>query len=282
MRIVRLGQRCNNACVFCAAASERNDADSQSGAVLDFDPTGETVALVGGEPTIYSELVDIARRLKSRGADRIVVQTNARRLAYGAYASSMADAGVDALDVSLHGSTVAMHDYHTGVEGSYVQTLRGAANAVSRGISVVVSTVVTRSNFRHLPELVQVARAAGASAIRFNAPHLSGRASKARDRVVAHPELVVPHLRRAVLTGRKLGLPVHAGQTSVLPSDFVPFVADRVVFAEPELARSGVGALPIVCRANPARSEERSRLRRTGAELRYVLPMFFEPASGGR
>lgn len=282
MRIVQLGTRCNNACIFCAAEAERTPpADTSAEAVeaaIDSVPEGETLAFVGGEPTLHEPLAGWATRARTRGV-RVLVQTNGRRLAYGAYARSLAEAGVEGLDVSLHGSTAPMHDYHTSVEGSFRQTVRGCANAAGAGVGVWVTCVVTRSNFRHLAEIVRVARAAGARAIRFQAPKLTGRATAVRDRVVAHPELVLPYLRRAVTAGQRYGLEVVTG---ALPAEagFVPYVADQAAPARP-LGRSGAQE-PFAGRANPGRNEQRVRERRTGAELRDILPDLFEPEPESR
>jgi MoaA/NifB/PqqE/SkfB family radical SAM enzyme len=287
MRVLQLGTRCNNACVFCAAAGERELHPPVPTTELLFDaldsvPDGETLAFVGGEPTLHDDLPSLVRRAK-RKVGRVVLQTNARRLAYPSYAESLAQAGVDAIDVSLHGSTEAMHDYHTSVAGSFRQTLRGAANGASAGMSVVVTCVVTRSNFRHLAEVVAVAQAIGAKAVRFQAPRLSGRALLARDRIVAHTELVVPYLKKAVVAGRTHGIDVVAGLPRGV-TDFVPFVADQVGGSE-AASESGAQVLPCLAppvRANPGLAERRVRDRQTGPELRNILPSLFEPPSRGR
>lgn len=287
MRVLQLGTRCNNACVFCAAASERElHAPAPTTELLldaaDAVPAGETLAFVGGEPTLHDDLPSLVRRAK-RKAGRVVLQTNARRLAYPSYAESLAQAGVDAIDVSLHGSTEAMHDYHTSVVGSFRQTLRGAANGASVGMNVVMTCVVTRSNFRHLAEVVAVAQAIGAKAVRFQAPRFSGRALSARDRIVAHTDLVVPYLKRAVVAGRAHGLDVVAGLPRGV-TDFVPFVADQVGGVE-GASESGAPVLPCLAqpgRANPGLAERRVRDRQTGPELRNILPGLFEPPSKGR
>ena len=278
MHIVQLGSRCNNACIFCAAEGQASSASTSVEAieaVLDSIEDGESVAFVGGEPTLHELLADWVARARRRGA-RVLVQTNARRLAYRAYALALAEAGVVALDVSLHGSSAPMHDYHTSVEGSFRQTLRGGANASNAGMQVWVTCVVTRSNFRHLAEIVRVAKAAGAQAIRFQAPRLAGRAVDASDRIVAHPELVMPYLRRAVAAGRRCRLEVVSGPPPA-GSGFVPYVADPVALAQSPPDGVEWGGVP--GRANPGRFERRSHEHRTGNDLRSILPDLFKPES---
>lgn len=279
MRLLRLGNQCNNACIFCATGAERL-ADPSREALFDaltgFE-SDEDLAIVGGEPTLYDALPSLVEHARRQGASRVLVATNGRRLAYGAYAVSLAGAGVDGFDVSLHGSSAAMHDYHTSVKGSYVQTLRGVANASAAGVGTVVTCVVTRSNFRNLSDILRVVRALGVRAVRFRAPALSGRTLLARDRIVAHSELVLPHLRRAVGWGRRYGIEVVVGNAD--HGDFVPVHggAEPMFVDERSLGESLVES----GRANPGRHEVRMRERRTGEELRGILPKLFEPGGKG-
>src|SRR6185437_11675072 len=139
MRTITLGFACNNACVFCAQGEARHERPAAIGAevarALDEITPGETVALLGGEPTIFADLPSWIRAADARGAAHIVVQTNGRRLAYRAYARSLREASTKlSLDVSLHGSTPAMHDWHTATPGSFAQTLQGLRNAHAEGV----------------------------------------------------------------------------------------------------------------------------------------------------
>lgn len=209
MRLVRLGYSCNNACVFCAQGNLRVSKPASSDVAIRAElaqASGEIVAFVGGEPTLHEALLDWAQAAKEAGARAVLVQTNGRRLAYSSYATALAEAGIDALDISLQGSNAAMHDYHTSVPGSFSQTLTGIANAQKLRLPVGVTTVVTRSNFRHLPEIVRTAHSRGANAIHFSLVAPIGRAEKARDRLRPPLPLVQPHLISALSLARSLGL----------------------------------------------------------------------------
>lgn len=281
MRLLRLGNRCNNACIFCAMADERVSEPSRQAlfdALADFEPA-EALAIVGGEPTLYDALPFLVGHAKKGGASRVIVATNGRRLAYASYAASLAEAGVDGLDVSLHGSSEAMHDYHTSVRGSYLQTIRGVVNASAVGMGIVITCVVTRSNFRNLSEILRVVRALGVRAVRFRAPALSGRTLLARDRILAHPELVLPHLRRAVGLGRRYGIEVVVGNAGC--GDFVAVRGDAVEPMPKDDRPLGESSALESGRANPGRQEVRMRERRTGEDLRGILPKLFGPGGKG-
>jgi MoaA/NifB/PqqE/SkfB family radical SAM enzyme len=271
MRTLQLGPQCNNACIFCAADRAASAPSEQELAdALDAIAPTDVLVLIGGEPTLRSDLPALVRRAKNHGVTRVVLRTNARRLAYASYAEELAAAGVDALDVGLHGSSAAMHDYHTNVPGSFAQTVRGVSHAVTAGMRVAVTCVVTRSNFRHLAELVQRGKTLGVAVVRFRSPDLTGRAAMVRERIVAHPELVVAHLRRAREQGRRLGVAVMID----------PALTDGEAKQAGE--PTGVSEPGTSAKANPARVEARGRERRSGDDLRDILPALFDPKEGQR
>ncbi len=219
MIVVDVGYACNNACSFCAQGALRATRPaapaSEVARALDAVASGDTVAFVGGEPTLVAALPAWIRAAAARGADRVLVQTNGRRLAYRAYARELHEASPKLrLDVSLHGSTAAMHDWHTCVPGSFAQTVQGLRNAHLEGIAVGVTTVVTRSNYRHLLEIVRVARAAGATAVHFARLEPVGGAARLRSLLLPAPELVAPHLERAAAEAERLGLRVEVGEAT--------------------------------------------------------------------
>jgi MoaA/NifB/PqqE/SkfB family radical SAM enzyme len=216
MRSIVVGYACNNACTFCAQGDlRRTRPATESGDIaraLEAVVAGETVAFVGGEPTIFPELPQWLRAATARSAGRVILQTNGRRLAYRAFAHELAEASpVLRLDVSVHGSNAAMHEWHTGTPGSFAQTVQGLRNARAERIQVGITTVVTRSNYRHLGEIVRVAHAAGANAVHVVAVEPFGAAVRRRFVLVPPPELVAPHLHRAGADAARLGLRFEVG-----------------------------------------------------------------------
>lgn len=290
MLVVALGSACNNACVFCAQGELRaREPGPPADPIerLSALAPGEAVALVGGEPTLWDRLPEWIRAAHDRGAAPVLVQTNGRRLAYRGYAAALRAASPRvALDVSLHGSTAPMHDYHTSTPGSFGQTVKGLANARAAGIPFAVTTVVTRSNFRHLAEIVRLAGALGARAVELAIAAPLGSAARAADRVIAAPELVAPHVARAVAEAASMGLGWRAGASASGPDIAGCFAGLGPVEevapegrrrAPPEPAPDGKRRLDLVALGRPApgRAEVRVPQRRTGAELRPLFPTLF-------
>ncbi len=291
MRTIRVGFACDNACVFCAQGSLR-DARPEPSPVrqaLSEVEAGDHVAFVGGEPLLAPDLPDWIAEAERRGAARVLVQTNGRLLARPVIARALAASSKRlSLEVSLHGSTALMHDYHTGVPGSFVQTGRGLFAARSAGLPVAVGTVVTRSNFRHLADLVRLAHSLGARSHLLALAEPSGRAAAERDRVVPAAALVAPHLRAALAEGARLGLEVvteptaskralfaGVGEREPEPNPLSPPASAAVREHGPD-GRARV-SLRLAGRPAPGREEVRSRDKHTGEALRAILPTLFEP-----
>lgn len=218
MRAIALGLTCNNACIFCAQGDLSAQRPGRPEVRLDNIEPNEVVAFVGGEPTLVEDLPALVKEADVRGARRILVQTNGRRFVYRTYARAMREASEKLdLEVSLYGSTAAMHDYHTQTTDSFRQTVLGIRNARDEGISVGVTVVVTRSNYRHLAEVVHLVRSLKGRAIQFVLPERFGRAVQAVDRIMAPLELVEPHLTRAIREAAKFEMGWVFGDRSSSP-----------------------------------------------------------------
>lgn len=217
---------CNNACLFCPQATSRDDPaapaffslDALEEKVRQASRSGETLAFVGGEPTLLPALPALVRLARAEGARGVVVQTNGRRLAYAAYARELRAAGVSAVDVSLHGSTAAMHEYHTQTEGSFAQTLTGIGVARAADLVVGVTCVLTRSNYRHAADIARLAVTRGARFLHFARVSQPPGAAPLAPSLLPLRELVQPYLADGARTARSLGAHVLIDQQASHPA----------------------------------------------------------------
>ncbi|MCA9633790.1 MAG: radical SAM protein [Myxococcales bacterium] len=218
MRRVQLAAICNNRCVFCAQnAAFHEETAAVEDSVLE-QISESPLMLVGGEPTLVSNLEHQITALHARGIE-VHVQTNARRLARDpALAPRLAAAGLRGAEVALHGPTAAVHDYHTQAPGSFRETVIGVRSLVGARIEVVLTTLVTRSNFRHLSEWVRLASALGVARAEMRSVLPVGRAA-VRPRLEPPHELAMPHVRAAQDHARRVGLKCDARPAAI--EDFV-------------------------------------------------------------
>jgi hypothetical protein len=211
---VRLGLACNNRCIFCC----QDGLDTP-----DVRSVGEEVTFVGGEPLLHEDLVDRVREARGKGARAVGVQTNGHRLAE--LAAPLARAGLTDVHVSIHGAEAAVHDYHTGVDGSFERLLQGAAAARAEGLLVVATTVLTRSNFRGLGMLARLLHQRGIQAWNIAVPEVAGRASASFDRVIPRLGMALPFALHAATLARTLGIHVYfsgAPLCLIHPNPFLP------------------------------------------------------------
>ncbi|MBI4051185.1 MAG: radical SAM protein [Elusimicrobia bacterium] len=276
MQSVFVGFRCNNACVFCAQGNLRSTEPPLTNSsvlqkirqIIQSALFKSELAFVGGEPTLHQELPGWISEAKHLGAKWILVQTNGRRLTYPGYAHTLKKAGADALDVSLQGSTTAMHDYHTNVPGSCAQTLLGIERACKAGMQVGTTTVITRSNFRHLEEIVRLAHSKGVRAVHLDLATPYGKAYTHWARIVPAMELARPYLISAVRTARTLGLKVNShklfaglGEVEPRPSPLSDF-KDQTRYAPSQ-------------RPAPGHGEIHTPQKKTGESLQEIFPALF-------
>lgn len=116
------------------------------------------------------------------------------------------DAAVAALDVLLYGSNEALHDYHAGAAGSFRQLVSSLGRVRAARMPFGCTAVVTRSNYRHLSEVVRVAHTLGARGLRF--VPASGAIAR------PHAAMLRPHLERAIQLADALGLGWVAGDAA--------------------------------------------------------------------
>ena len=176
--LLKVGYRCNNACLFCHSAPHRGqEATSQD--VLDkiqrcHQAGVELVAFSGGEPTIRRELPSWAEAVR-RGGALLGLVTNGRMLAYPALRKRLLHERLAYLQVSLAGAEASTHDAAVRVPGAFHETLTGLQGILSEAEGApflsTVNVVVTRSVADSLDALGETLQRLG-SAPRASSTHL--------------------------------------------------------------------------------------------------------------
>lgn len=208
--VVRLTGQCDNQCLFCAQRGLASEASAPANTSLSAARAqSDELMLTGGEPGLLGEevlltLVSEARALKFR---QIGLQTNGRALSAPDRVARLAREGLTALHLSLHGAEASVHDYHVGAPGAFVQTLSTFGAARAAGLTVAVTTVLTRSNYRILDQLPRLLRNSGAHAWNILVPRTAGAMGLAFDRAMPRLAMALPFALRAVDAAVRQGLP---------------------------------------------------------------------------
>jgi AdoMet-dependent heme synthase len=161
---------CGLACRHCRAeaAPERanNELDTVSGFRLleqlaEADPQPKVV-LTGGDPLTRDDLFWLIARGRSLGLS-MSVSPSATPLLDRAAMVRLREAGVDAISLSIDGSTAERHDGIRGVAGTFARTLVAANTAREIGLPFQVNTLVARETLDDVPAIEQLARELGAA-----------------------------------------------------------------------------------------------------------------------
>lgn len=156
--LIRLGHPCNNRCLFCHSAA-RNERILSTAQAMDKirDAAGQGADMIvfsGGEPTIRNDIFSLCEYTKTSGLEAGII-TNGRMLCYKEFTDRLMGLDLKYVLVSLHGHDAETHDMLTGTQG-FAQTMAGLRNMAGRAGQLVVNTVVTRFNARHLGDIARL------------------------------------------------------------------------------------------------------------------------------
>jgi MoaA/NifB/PqqE/SkfB family radical SAM enzyme len=212
---LKTGFSCNNNCLFCVQAHKKKFGNKNFDELASFMEESanegfEGIVFTGGEPTIRPDIVDLVKLAKKLGFKSIQIQTNGRRFAYPDFCREMIDAGANEFSPALHGHIPALHDYLTRADGSFKQTVMGIMNLKKMGQLVLTNTVITKSNFRHLPQIAKLLVHLKVDQFQFAFVHAMGAAGENFNSVVPRKTMVAPFLKKALDVGITAGARVMA------------------------------------------------------------------------
>jgi radical SAM protein with 4Fe4S-binding SPASM domain len=156
---------CALACRHCRAEAtpfaDPGELDHAAGIALlrqlaTADPKPHVV-LTGGDPLERSDVFDLIAAGRGAGLHMSVSPSATPRLT-GDVIARLKDAGVEAISLSIDGSTAAKHDEIRKVEGTFARTLTAAARAREVGLMFQVNTLVsaeTRGDLAQIDALVR-------------------------------------------------------------------------------------------------------------------------------
>jgi len=203
---IKVSFSCNNHCLFCVQGKKREEIRDKTlqeikremgQAIRDC----QSIVLTGGEPTIRPDFLEIVKYAKKLGFGTIQIQTNGRMFAYREFCEKTIKAGANEFSPALHGHIAELHDYLTAAKGSFEQTTKGIQNLKKLGQKVVTNTVVTKSNYRNLPEIAKLLIDLGADQYQFAFVHPTGSAFSNFESIVPRMTLIEPYIKKGLDIG---------------------------------------------------------------------------------
>jgi len=217
---VKTGFVCNNRCRFCVQGNKRfeygNKTTEQVKETLRQARTdADSIVFTGGEVTIREDFLELVRYAKSLGFKIIQIQTNGRMLAYRKFCEETIAAGANEFSPALHGHTPELHDFLTNGKGAFKQTVQSIINLKNLGQPVITNTVITRSNYRHLPEIAKLLISLHVDQLQFAFVHPTGTVEEYFVSVVPRMTLIEPFVHKG------LSLSLKSGTTAL--TEAIPF-----------------------------------------------------------
>jgi MoaA/NifB/PqqE/SkfB family radical SAM enzyme len=116
----------------------------------------------GGDPLLRPDFLDLLRYAQKRFL--LWFRTHATTVT-PELAREIAQIGLGRVVVDFFGTDAEMHDYLTGVPGSYEKTVRGAELLREQGVPVIPAAIVNRLNLPHLQRYVELGLRLGAEEV---------------------------------------------------------------------------------------------------------------------
>lgn len=206
---IKTGFLCNNNCIFCVQGEVKKGAGNKSTEEIkkilkESAKDCDRIVFTGGEPTIREDIVFLVKYAKKLGFKVIQIQSNGRMFAYKNFCQKIIKAGANEFALALHGHIPELHNYLTGSQ-SFLQTVSGIKNLVDFGQNVLINTVITKSNYRHLPEITKLLISLGVKQSQLAFVHAIGEAGNNFKNVVPRMSLVEPYIKKSIKIGNHFG-----------------------------------------------------------------------------
>ncbi len=177
-----LENKCNNKCIFCyytdkeLAAKKYLSLEEIKGRIKQIRKETDSIVFNGGEPTLRKDLPDVIKYAKSQGFKKIKLLSNGRLLYYKSYCKKLINSGITDFIISIQSSIPRIHDLLSQVNGSFSQTIKAIKNLKSLKATVIPSTVISKFNYKDIPELTTLLISLKVPEINFCFVRPTGRA----------------------------------------------------------------------------------------------------------
>lgn len=114
----------------------------------------QTITLIGGEPTIYPNLVELICYIKSLGM-KVRLATNGKRFKDRNFVQQIVSSGIDGINISIKGTTEEEYFYNTHQTG-LSEMIEGYHNLKHLGFEPSISYVVTTKETKKFDKFVDM------------------------------------------------------------------------------------------------------------------------------
>ena len=262
---IKTGYSCNNNCRFCMLGDkrrmmrDRTTHECKMELYLAKEKNADKVLLTGGEPTIRKDIFELVGYAKQLGFRIIHIESNGRMFSYPEFTRRIISAGANSFSVSLYAHNPKLYAFISRAPAeAFRQVLDGIRNLKDSGVSTYLNSVITRPNYKFLPDIV---RTAGRFGLSMNLPFINPYGSVWKNRVEMVPSFTeaAPFIHSAIDVGKSRGVFV---TTEMVPFCFMQGYEKHI--AETSLPDIEIRALEFSENFRDAKKSSRVKAERCG------------------
>lgn len=232
---LKIGFFCNNHCKFCVQGEKRNlygnrETEELKKLIWQSANEGETIVFTGGEPTLHQGFLELIIEAKKAGFKNIQVQSNGRMFAYRKFCEQTIAAGATEFSPALHGHKAEIHDFLTSSPGSFDQTIQGIKNLKALNQRVLTNTVITKRNYKFLPQIAKLFVDLDVDQFQFAFPHITGSMAENKKWLTPQKSQVIGYIKKGLDIGIRAGKRV---MTEAIPLCFMKgyeeYIAEKII-----------------------------------------------------
>lgn len=161
--MIEISDRCNEVCVHCYQEQGLKGEMSTEQVKRVMDELAELGVLVltisGGEATLRKDFLELVGHARERGF-AVRLFTNGLTMTHE-LARSLAELAVHLVEISLYSHRAEVHDFVTGVPGSFAKTVAGVRYLVQERVDVTIKTPIMSFNELELDAYAALAKQLG-------------------------------------------------------------------------------------------------------------------------
>lgn len=212
---VKVGFACNNHCTFCVQWDKRLRFKPRSLEEIqtiiqdEYDKWALYIVFTGGEPTVHPQLVEAVAYAKQVGYKQIQIQSNWTNFDKIEYVQKLIEAGVTEFSPSIHGFHKETHDRQVVTKWAWERVVKWLINLRKLNQIVIINSVVTKENYKEIPELAALLIKLNVTQFQFAFVHILWSAAANKEDVVPKKSLVMPYIYKALDLAKKAGIPAY-------------------------------------------------------------------------
>lgn len=201
---VKVWFACNNHCDFCVQWDKRyrfkpRTLDEIQKIILDeYNNNARWIVFTGWEPTVHPDLIECIKYAKKLWFLSIQIQSNWRNFSKLDYLKELIDSWVTEFSPSIHWFKASTHDKQVWIKWAWEEVIKWLINLQNLKQHVIINSVITKSNYKEIPELAKLLIKLWVTQYQFAFVHILWSADKNKESVVPKKTDVMPYIKKAL------------------------------------------------------------------------------------